>query len=125
MMAQSREVILQKMRDRSRRLREADLDAYRARQRQRYVWNRETIRAQQADRYTRRRDEMLEREKAWREANPESYHLQVAKRILSRKIGVRIRDIPVDLAHAKALELELKRLVATPPPTQENDHGKG
>jgi len=106
-----REVTLAKMRARSARLRAVDVEAYRARQRQRYAANGDAIRAQNARSYQRHREKRLAHEKLQREAYPERAALSLAKRCLSRQAGVRIRDIPDDLAAAKAAELELIRLI--------------
>lgn len=109
MARQSREVTLAKMRARSKRLREADPDAYRAARREHYAMNRDAIRQQQAAAYVRNRETLLAREKEQREANPERAALQMAKRILARQNDMRIRDIPDDLAEVKALQLEIGR----------------
>lgn len=109
MARQDRETILAKMRARSRRLREADPEAYRAKRREHYAENRDTIRQQQAASYERNRTVLLAREKAQREANPERAALGMAKRILARQNDMRIRDIPDELAEVKVLQLEIGR----------------
>lgn len=106
-----REATLAKMRARSARLRAADVEGYRAKQRERYANNKERISIQAAASYRRHRERRLENEKAARAANPERAALQLAKRVLARQAGVRIRDISDDVAAAKVLQLELVRLL--------------
>lgn len=106
-----REVTLAKMRARSLRLRHANPEAYREKARKRYAEKGDEIRARNAASYQRHREKRLAHEKAAREASPERQALSVAKRILSRSVGIRIRDIPDDLAEAKALELQIKRAI--------------
>lgn len=106
-----RETILADMRARSKRLREADPEAYRSNRRQHYAANRGTIRAQQAASYDRNRDKHLTREKVQRAANPERAALSLAKRILARQTELRIRDIPDELAAVKVMQLEIHRAI--------------
>lgn len=46
----------------------------------------------------------------WREKNPERELLYHAKRLLNEAIGIKIADIPNDLAEAKALQIKLHRI---------------
>ena len=104
-----REVTLQKMRDRAKRLREADREGHNERQRVRYIENRDAIRAQNAASYQRHREKRLAYQKALAEKDTVKHAIKTAKRVLAGQTGVRIRDIPDDLAEAKALQLAIRR----------------
>lgn len=87
----------------------ADEESSRRSQRERYARNAATVKQQQADYRKRNRAALAQQQKAWREANPDRVALEAAKRALMVQTGVRMRDIPDDLAETKAIQLEIRR----------------
>lgn len=88
--------------------------------------NREAVNAKAAQNYEAKRETINERRKGyrqkhaakiyariqkWRQENPERELLYHAKRLLNEQTGVRIRDIPNDLAEAKVEQLKITRWV--------------
>lgn len=51
----------------------------------------------------------LERTAAWRAANPEKVRLLQARHIIARAIGVRIRDVSVEVAEVKVLQMKVNK----------------
>lgn len=85
----------------------ADLDGSRQSQRNRYARNRERIREQQRAAYVP--GSSTERVRKWERDNPERAAVHAAKRRLSARSGVAMRDIPDELAQAEAILADIRR----------------
>lgn len=88
--------------------------------------NREKVNAEARESYHRNKAKHRMRRKAyyernyeklyaliqrWRKQNPERELLYHAKRLLNEQVGIPIRDIPDELAEAKAEQIKLHRMV--------------
>lgn len=88
--------------------------------------NRERLAVEALARYARNRDARLAQRKVyrkehyakiyariqeWRKRNPEREQVYHAKRVLAEQTGVRVRDIPEEVALAKLEQLKVGRLV--------------
>lgn len=88
--------------------------------------NRERLNAEALERYQRNREARLEQRKgyrkanaakiyariqAWRKRNPDKEFLYHAKRVLAEATGMRVADIPDDIAQAKVEQLKITRWI--------------
>jgi hypothetical protein len=73
--------------------------------------NKQRIRAYAKDWHRREAWRHRQEVKDWRSRNRARHLLQQAKLLLSRSTGLHYRNVPEDLAEAKALQLEIARWV--------------
>jgi hypothetical protein len=82
-----------------------------ARDRAIYRRNVEVNRERAREYAAQHREEAKARRKAWPEKNPDRYTFHVARSTLAQSVGLRPRDIPDELAEAKAEQLKIARWV--------------
>lgn len=102
---------LEKRRAEKRVAYEADPELWKERAKRYREENREKYRAMKARYRTAHGAKENARIKKWNETNPERADIQNSKRCLREQTGLAIRDIPTDLAAAKAEQLKISRWV--------------
>lgn len=93
-----------------RAYREANREKTNAEARASYHRNKAKKRAYKQAYYERNYDKIYAKIQEWRKRNPERDLLYHAKRLLNEAVGIPIRDIPDELAEAKAEQIKLHRL---------------